>query len=735
MVLSLAPSAFAAEGDSPKICAIIDKTSVQPGETVSVTYMLPNAVNNVNEITVALHYDTSLFKYEGVNYSDSTFFKSPTISNYMSVDTFSIREEDPSDDGITVNAGKLCEITFTAIGSIGEAQFYTTQSTSGYDINSLIMIDWEDYTTKNGGFDHGINDPLNVAIKPSGATVVSTGYTVSMAADQQVAAGQQVRIPVTVASSEKNITGFNAYDMTFTYDPTALTLNTKTGDAANLTVEDSNGTVRVRRYGETVELGTALTLDFTAKKGTSSTVTLTEAKFDLDANSINFDAPDATITDSDTTVTGLWNVTLPDGFRSTSGVDTVEDGGDFTFTAPDAHYDYTLNVTTNGTTEQVTMKGNKSYTIENVTDNVTVTEKSRTAKTYTLKFVVDDRSAETLGTTPLTLADLGITDETVEVQYPNNYEFTVKFPGTGRYFGATISPDKNRFVKPLGDVSENGDCTYTLDGSKLTGDKNGEITITINVYAWRNQITIGVGGNGAEDFDNGNELTCYPTENYTFTVNKSEYYDYTVTATYWQKKLSGYWDTVRLTVRDNGDGTYTIVRMPEIIERYELANVDVTITITKTAKAVDPDAVAAYEYVQLDGKTVVLVTVTGRPGSGKVFTYDGNAMFKANNYGWDLYSWLLILDKGEALDVDALKADVISKLALDDGTATTISQVYDVNMTGVVDINDAQLVYDIYNGTYGDFTKVSMEKFLLADVNCDKMVNSADAVVIVGRFR
>lgn len=66
-----------------------------------------------------------------------------------------------------------------------------------------------------------------------------------MGADQQVAAGQQVRIPVTVASGEKGITGFNAYDMTFTYDPAALTLNTKTSDAANLTVEDNNGTVRV----------------------------------------------------------------------------------------------------------------------------------------------------------------------------------------------------------------------------------------------------------------------------------------------------------------------------------------------------------------------------------------------------------------------------------------------------------------------------------------------------------
>lgn len=735
MVLSLAPSVFAAE--DTMISTAVDKTTVAAGETVTVTYTMNRAVDEVSLITIAPKYDKTVLTFQSVDYADSVFFQSPKSGASALVGRGYIREERSR---MTVNAGKLCSFTFVAaedVEDVTEVAFYNVQSTSS-KYNSCIQVAGKIYTTADGGLDHGESDPIYVNVTPKGATgpiATPTGYSVSMGADQTVAADQKVLIPVTVNSSRATVTGFNAYDMTFTYDPDALTLNTSSDAAANLTVEDNNGTVRVRRYGEAVELGTALTLDFTAKKGTSSTVTLTEAKFDLDANSINFDAPAATITDGDTKVTGLWNVTLPEGFRSAGGVNTVEDGKDFTFTAPDAHYDYTLNVTTNGKTDQVTMKGNNSYTIENVTDNVTVAEVSRTAKTYTLKFVVDDRSVEYLQREPLTLADLGITDETVEVQYPNNYEFTVKFPGTGRYFGATISPDKNRFVKPLGDVSENGDCTYTLDGSKLTGDENGEITITINVYAWRNQITIGVGGNGAEDFDNGNELTCYPTENYTFTVNKSEYYDYTVTATYWQKKLSGYWDTVRLTVRDNGDGTYTIVRMPEIIERYELANVDVTITITKTAKAVDPDAVAAYEYVQLDGKTVVLVTVTGRPGSGKVFTYDGNAMFKANNYGWDLYSWLLILDKGEALDVDALKADVISKLALDDGTATTISQVYDVNKSGVVDINDAQLVYDIYNGTYGDFTKVSMEKFLLADVNCDKMVNSADAVVIVGWFR
>lgn len=735
MVLSLAPSVFAAE--EPKITVAVDKTSVKAGETVTFTYESTAAVTEMTNLEVYLAYDGDAFEYVSMDTEGSVWFENPRVRSRYTLfgyPIFWLSEE--KDDEEDVDAGKMFSVTFRALETITdvkEASFYN------HDSLTVWEYEWEEHKAADGYFDHSKDDPIYVTVTPKGATgpiATPTGYSVSMGADQTVAAGQKVLIPVTVNSSRATVTGFNAYDMTFIYDPAALTLNTASDAAANLTVEDdNNGTVRVRRYGENVELGTALTLDFTAKKGATSTVTLTEAKFDLDANSINFDAPAATISDADTTVTGLWNVTLPEGFRSTSGVDTVENGGDFTFTAPDAHYDYTLNVTTNGKTEEVTMKGNKSYTIENVTDNVTVTEKSRTAKTYTLKFVVDDRSTGTLGTTPLTLADLGITDETVEVQYPNNYVFTVKFPGTGRYFGATISPDKNRFVKPLGDVSENGDCTYTLDGSKLTGDENGEITITINVYAWQNKLTIGVGGNGAEDFDNGNELTCYPTENYTFTVNKSEYYDYTVTATYWQKKLSGYWDTVRLTVRDNGDGTYTIVRMPEIIERYELANTDVTITITKTAKAVDPDAVAAYEYVQLDGKTVVLVTVTGRLGSGKVFTYDGNTMFKAANYGFNVYSWLLILDKGEVLDVDALKADVISKLALADGTATTINQVYDVNKSGRMDINDAQLVYDIYNGTYFDFTKVSMEKFLLADVNCDKMVNSADAVVIVGRFR
>lgn len=70
--------------------------------------------------------------------------------------------------------------------------------------------------------------------------------------------------------------------------------------------------------------------------------------------------------------------------------------------------------------------------------------------------------------------------------------------------------------------------------------------------------------------------------------------------------------------------------------------------------------------------------------------------------------------------------------AADEPTITmSADKTYDVNETGLVDINDAQLTYDIYSGKYTDFEKVSVRKFLRADVTKDKVVNSADAVAVV----
>ena len=62
LVLGMIPSAaFAAEGDGPKIFTSVDKDSVKPGETITVTYTVREQLNPVNNITIALNYDKTAF--------------------------------------------------------------------------------------------------------------------------------------------------------------------------------------------------------------------------------------------------------------------------------------------------------------------------------------------------------------------------------------------------------------------------------------------------------------------------------------------------------------------------------------------------------------------------------------------------------------------------------------------------------------------------------------------------
>ncbi len=717
MVLSLATTVVYAASQIDDVFSVtFDNTAPNPGETITAVMSLDRSTADVYRLWSSIYYNKDVLSCEKVEFYGTEIayeITEDTAGEYDSEVRFD--ENGRSDDSVAqkiqaLPQGPFAKITFKVSSTcdIGQAINYRVKGGVYAKTGRLPTKKWENDFTMTVGT--GSNPRTE------------TGYSVSMGADQQAVGGQKVRIPVTVASSEKAITGFNAYDMTFTYDPAALTLNTTSNAAANLTVEDSAGTVRVRRYGATQELGTALALEFTANKAASSTVTLTAAKFDLDANSINFDAPDATVTDADTKVTGLWNVTLPAGFESTSGANTVENGGSFIFKALDTHYRYYLKITTNGSTQLVEMK-KATYTIENVTDNVTVTVSDRVAKTYTLKFVVDDRSAEYFGTEPLTLADLGIENETATVTYPNDYQFIVKFPGTGRYAGASVEPSSNSF-KSYTDRLENGDYNYVLEGSKLVGDENDVITITIGVYIKtdRDKFNIRVTGDTA-GFDADNPRTFYSGENYTFKLNKNEYYDYKISASYETKNTSGFTVTEYKPVKDNEDGTYTVINCPMA---------DLTIHITKTAKAVDPSTVTVNQYVELNEKTVFLVRVAGQLSGGKVFMYDGSPMYKTTSYGYSTYSWLVIVEKGQTLT----KEDVLQLIKLEDGAAAgSVGIDTDVNQSGKADVNDAQLVYDIYNRVYNDgYETVSMEKFLRADQNADGVLDSQDAVTLAGKL-
>lgn len=56
----------------------------------------------------------------------------------------------------------------------------------------------------------------------------------------------------------------------------------------------------------------------------------------------------------------------------------------------------------------------------------------------------------------------------------------------------------------------------------------------------------------------------------------------------------------------------------------------------------------------------------------------------------------------------------------------------DINKSGKLDANDAQFVYNMYNGMYSGITEeVTAEKYLRADVNGDGSVNTQDAAAVI----
>lgn len=719
MLLSVVPVAFAAEPEIGQIFTLtFDNKAPHAGDIITATIYLEQAPSDYYKVRsyIAYNMDTltyvdSTCSWDGMSCS-VTQKRSGDFKSYVDFKIDSKRGTDPDilNKIQTRQTGAFATVRFKVNESceVGQAIKYKICGTF-YDANGRAVI-------------NNPNVEATLVVTEQGGSIITvpkteTGYSVSMGADQQLVSGQRVRIPVTVASSEKKITGFNAYDMTFTYDPTALTLNTKTGDADNLTVEDNNGTVRVRRYGDAVPLGEALALQFTAKATATSTVKLTNAKFDLDANSINFDAPEATISDADTVVNANnFTVTLPDAFTSDE-TRLVPNGGSFTFKPVDSHYTYTFTVKMGDTvTEGLTFGANDTYTIENISGNVEITCTGKTPKQYDVTYRIDEDVEQDVTKGPET------------VTYLNDYSFVVT-PRAGYSYRVIYEVDNGdpfvHTVIAVPTANDDGTLTYTIPGKEIVGGV--KIWISANTESG---IPVVFTGNGAEDAASGNASSMGKNMPYYFTLNQRESCDYTVTA-YYQPLATPTASKRLATVRSLGNGKYVVEAVNYNDDLYVYARSwNLVVKVEKVSHSAEEVTVS--KYLELNDKTMMLVTVKGTPEGGSAFTYDGNTMYKVEGYGTDRYAWLVIVDKGQTLTQEAAAAKVAISAA---DNVVTITPSFDVNMTGKVDVNDAQLVYDMYNGTYSDFTQVSVEKFLRADVNATKVVDHTDAVAIVNQFK
>lgn len=672
MIISLIPAVFAV--DVPTMSTTVDKTEVQPGDTITLTLSIDKTITNLNNWEWAIYFDKTAYVKTSGELEPGCMSGTGTTGtvgdnvDILGKNAIRVSGLSTTGDPVTLNAGKIATVTFTATENI-------TAENARIEVKTEALPDYDTLKDNDVKLTGNI---IDVTVKSSEAK----GYTVSLGADKQVASGQIVEIPVTIGNNDGKTT-YNAYDMTFSFDPAILTLNMEATSIEGYRVIPGSGTVRIVRYGKAAELGDALTLNFTAAGQGQSAVKVTAAYVDTNTNAIELDAPAAIVLKDTTTVTvSGYTVTLPDGFTRTDAEGSViAAGGTLTFKPADPNYDYTVTVTV-GDGEATTVSPDEDgiYTVPNVNGNVVVTS-AKTAKSFNVTLGADTTGNE-------------------KATYKTDYTFKLT-PVDGYVYKMAVTIGDKAYTGFTAQENDDGTTTYTIPGADVIGD----IVINSNKQVKLPETyKVTFAGTGAGEATG--ESTVQEKATYTFTVAKQENFEYTITATMGGEDV---------TITEGANNTYTIAKVTG----------DLVITIEK--KSTLTMEVAVSEYVQMDNKTVFLVTVTGTPEEGKAFAYGDNVMYKTTAYGENVYSWLVIVDKSETFTVATAEANITQASA----TAEEVKQSYDVNETGVVDINDAQLTYDIYSGKYTDFEKVSVRKFLRADVNLDRAVNSTDAVAVV----
>ena len=622
---------------------------------------------------------------------DTSYF---TLTALTPGGTASPMEDDPNTGHTYWVEGTFnAPIVVAAGGTIWKATYTVAKDTPSGTYTFSLKVP----SIADGSFDGADVGTFTAAVTVTNTTPAAEGYTVAVStANAKINTGDTAMVKLAI--SNLNVAYYNAVDMKLTYDANVLNFDkTKsTGLPADATVTNANGSLRIQFYGE--NRTDALQLAFTGIAAGESEVKVTEAKIDKSENALK-DAPAAAVTGSATITVGqTYNVTKPEG-NIINGASTVKAGEDYIFTLNDGldgtYMDVKYKVGDGEFKDLMLVDGKYTIPAGEITGDITITA---VGKTYTVTTVGAGADDVTLNGNTATYG----TNYTFTLTPEANYAYTVTVTAGGKAVTPTLGTD---------------DKTYTINGKDITGD----VVITVTKAASKAQINFS--GSGLADVvDGSTSRTAEPGQDFKFSINKENGYAYTVTA----KKADG----TAVTVTENSDGTYTIAGA-------DIAAGDV-ITVTVEKKLIETKyTVEVTQYVKLDGKAVFLITAkladSAKLSDGKVLAYGNNAMFQnAERYG-GAYAYLVISDK--TLDEVKAEAEADGKITEVDGTAQTFNVNGDVNGTGLVDINDAQLVYNIYNAKYDSFDNTTMAMFLAADMNGDKAVSSLDAAAVVGLIK
>lgn len=567
-----------------------------------------------------------------------------------------------------------------------------------YELKVTGVNAWKNYA-QDAVLTKGQHDStLTLTVKEK---TTATGYTAELSTwYTQREVGQTLTLPIYITSSEASVTTWNAATIKIKYDPKYVSffnMQEHGLQASEVYDDKTNGVVTISRYGDDVACGngngTFFMAVFDCNAVGVANFQLTEARVDLQDNANVQDAPLAT-------AKGDLNVQIGTPTYKVSGAEqelkyepTAESGKDFIINMQEGYVVKGLDVHYK--------VGGKDYDAswDAVANTFIIPAQHITGD---IELYVSYHSYN------ITKTGSGADDVTLPNRvyyYKNDYTFTLN-KKDGYAYTVKVAVGGQEITCT---VNEAG-TEYTIPGDKILGDT----VVTVTRTKEASQITF----TGSTDDLVGEVSRSAPVgQDFTFTLTKDADYEYTVSAKYTE---SG--ETVPVT--DNGNGTYTIAG------KY-INGDDISITVSKISP-LDKFDFSVYEYVKVDGgKSVFLILANVKSGEtlgeGKVPAYDGSNMYTDMSGRYDhAYSWLVFSES----DAATLLADVKNHITLVTGEAKSYKSNNDVNYTGTADINDAQLVYNIYNAKYDSFDVVEMKMFLSADINGDKQVNSLDASAI-----
>lgn len=753
LLLSMVVPASAAEA-SATLTLAANKETVEPGETVDVTLSIDTKVSNLFCFEYWIYFNPDLFevtaKTPGTTAEELVFggsIKTDETGTYVRLLAVC------TNGAFELDAGVMGTVTFTAKADVsGDAGFALAKYIGLEDYNS----ETEDTASVlvNNAANVTVGAPIHTcsytesvvdakylkseATCQSGAvyyksctcgkfattadTFVSgetvdhiyvdgackwcseaepaqtPGYCFATSADVSAENGGTAVVHVKITGhSDKNVTSYNAYDVTLTFDDTKLEYVGYDGavksDNGSVTVEGN--TIRIVGCGADKDFGTEIAaLTFKTKAEGEAAVTISKVQVSDKKESVKENAPEATPKhdEDDTTadetpdvsvVIVPYSVTKPD---FVSGNDKILHGETYTFSYTDTtNYTYADLTVKVGGVEVTPNEENGVYTIENVTGAIVITA-TQTPNSYDV-----NKPENVTGPDKAT--------------YGTPYIFTVT-PSKEDMAIDTVKVTLADGTKVPYTINENGQ--YVIEGTDITG------AFTITVTEKEKMTTVTFSGIEESEIEGGLTQTTEIGKAFTFKLNKEEGYDYIVKV-----------GETNLTESEETEGQYTIPA--ELVVKGGVA-----VTIEKVDNTIP--TVDVHQYISLDGKAMFLVTAKWRDS---VLAYNGETMYWSDRYTVNgeagAYCWL-VLSTDEMNTVQQVKLAALNAItAAAEGVApTAIRYDYDVNGTTIVDVNDAQLAYDMYNASYMEFSdNLPMQKFLEADMKTDGKLDTKDVVAII----